>query len=413
MHRKKILVIDGEPGVRKLCAEILEKEGCHISFASNWIEGINKLEDGNFDLILLDSQVFLQTIRNNLAMTNLSGEKIIEAMLEIDRIIGPLTDLDLLLEKMISIVNNIFLPERIAIYLAEDGNFILRKHISKRYLKEEFPVSYGSEEVSSIFLSRNARITEDKGETITIPLFGKERNIGFITIKFSEGRKTKEEEIKFLEVFATQVGLGIENANLFELVKNSYLNSIRALVNALEAKDAYTKGHSEQVAYYSFLIGKRLGLTDGELKILRTASYLHDIGKLGIRDTILLKPGPLNKEEMELVRKHLEIAAKILEPLGLKSEEMNACLYHHERIDGMGYPKGLKNKEIPLFAKILSVADAYSAMISDRPYRKRLTKEEAITELKRCAGEQFDGDIVNVFVKLLKEENEGEEEKHG
>jgi response regulator RpfG family c-di-GMP phosphodiesterase len=470
MDRKKILVIDDDADIRNLCADILEKENYRVFFASNGREGVNNLERDNFDLVLLDIQMpfmngfdfmsaikkkdknlpvivitgfgtvdnavralksgasdfivkpfdvqnLLQTVKDNLDKSNPSGEisklRMVETILELNRVIVSLTGLDLLLEKVISIVNNIFQPEGVAIYLAEDGNFILRKHISDVHLGKKFPVSYNSKEVSDIFTSKSARTTRAEEEIVTVPLFGKEKNIGFITLKFPDGRrKIKESEIKFLEVFATQASMGIENANLFDAVKNSYLNSIRSLVNSLEARDAYTKGHSAQVAYYSFLIGKQLGLTGEELEILRNASYLHDLGKLGIKDEILLKPGPLSEKEMELIRKHPEITVKILEPLGLRKEEMDACFYHHERIDGRGYPKRLKGEEIPLFAKILSVADAYSAMISERPYRKSFVKQDAVAELKKWAGVQFDNNIVGVFVKLL-EENENEGEKDG
>lgn len=464
MDRKKILVIDDEQGIRDLCRDVLEAEGYQMSFASDGREGINKLENGKFDLILLDIQMplmdgfdvipaireknknvpvvvitgfgtvenavralksgasdfivkpfdlqeFLRTVKDNLETGNRSGEisklKMIETILELNRVIVSLTSLDLLLEKVIVIINNIFQPENVAIYLAEEGgNFILRKHFPRNSLKKKFSVSYGSGEIPDIFANRKAHITNKRAENVMIPLFGKEKNIGFINVEFKEGYKIEEEEIKFLEVFAIQVGIGIENAALFDVVKNSYLNSIRSLVNSLEAKDSYTKGHSEQVAYYAFLIGKQLGLSEKELEILRNSSYLHDLGKLGIRDAVLLKPGPLDKEEMDIIRRHPEMTVKILEPLGLRKEEIDTCFYHHERINGKGYPSGLKGDEIPLFAKILSVADAYSAMISERPYRKGLMKEDAISELKKWAGIQFDNDVVDVFVKMLEENGE-------
>ncbi len=469
MGKRKILVIDDDAGIRNLCREVLETEECRVSFASNGREGIGKLENGDFDLILLDIQMplmdgfevlsairsvdkdvpvvvmtgfgtvenavralksgasdfivkpfemqeFLRTVKENIDAGGRSGEmsklKMIETILELNRTIVSLTSLALLLDKVIAIVNNIFQPEDVAIYLAEEGVFILRKHLPGNTLKKRFPVSYGFEEISGIFADRRPQVTRTDGGIVRIPLFGKEKNLGFIDARFREGSAVTENEVKFLEIFAIQAAIGIENAMLFDVVKNSYLNSIRSLVNSLEAKDSYTKGHSEQVAYYSFLIGRQLGLPERDLEILRNASYLHDLGKLGIRDSVLLKPGPLDEKEMDIIKRHPEMTVKILEPLGLRKEEMDTCFYHHERINGKGYPTGLKGDEIPLSAKILSVADAYSAMISERPYRKGLMKEEAISELEKWAGIQFDNNVVDVFVKMLRE-NEATGEEYG
>ncbi len=465
-------MVDDEVGIRDLVSRILEREGYDVSLASDGREGIDKLGNDTFDLILLDIQMplingfdfisavrekdkdipvvvmtgfgtvenavkalksgasdfivkpfdiqnFLQTVKNNLEVGKPSGEisklKMVEAILELNRIIVSLTNLDSLIEKVVAIIHNIFQPESAAVYFKEDGNFILRKRFPRDGRGKKLPVSYEHGEMQDIFANRKSRITGTETETVIIPLFGKEKEIGFISIIFPENKKIKEEEIKFLEVFATQVGIGVENATLFEVVKNSYLNSIRSLVNSLETRDTYTKGHSEQVAYYSVVIGKQLGFSGRDIEILRNASYLHDLGKVGIRDVVLLKPGPLNEEEMSIIKQHPEMTVRILEPLGLREGEIDACLYHHERIDGKGYPKGLKGEDIPIFAKILAVADAYSAMTSERPYRKRMMKEEAVSELKRWAGIQFDSGIVNIFVKLLEEKGTKAEkgEEHG
>ncbi len=466
MDKKKILVIDDEAGIRDLCGELLEREGYSTFFASDGREGAGRLAGDKFDLIILDIQMplmdgfdtirairekdknvpvvvmtgfatvenavralksgasdfivkpfvlkdFLDTVKDNLEAGSRSVEisrlKMIETILELNKVIVSLTSLDLLLEKIAAIVNNIFQPESVAVYLADEfGNFILRKQIAKNRLRKKIPVCYGPEEMSGIFTGRKVHIEKAEGGKAVIPLSGKEKKLGFIKVEFAEGAGVKDEEMKFLEVFAIQAGIGIENANLLEVVKNSYLNSIRSLINSLEAKDACTKGHSEQVAYYACLIGRHLGLTEREMEIVRNASYLHDLGKLGIRDAVLLKPGSLDENEMAIVRKHPEITVKILEPLGLRKEEMDTCFYHHEKINGEGYPSGLKGDEIPFYAKILSVADAYSAMVSERPYRKGLAKKDAVSELQKWAGIQFDANIVDVFVKIL-EENGNEE----
>ncbi|MGB9677699.1 MAG: HD-GYP domain-containing protein, partial [Candidatus Ratteibacteria bacterium] len=140
--------------------------------------------------------------------------------------------------------------------------------------------------------------------------------------------------------------------------------------------------------------------------ILKNSSYLHDLGKLGIKDDILLKAGKLNKEEFEIIKQHPLITLKILEPLSLRKEEKEACLYHHERVNGRGYPFGLKDEKIPIYAKIIAVADAYSAMTSERPYRKKMSKKEALEELKRCAGVYFDKNIVELFIDIINQKEE-------
>jgi len=242
---------------------------------------------------------------------------------------------------------------------------------------------------------------------VSIRVKGKEREIGLIEMEVPE--KIKENEIKFLELFATQVGIGIENSFLLEDIRSSYLNTIKSLINSLEAKDEYTKGHSEQVAYYALLLGKRLELSEEKIETIKIASYLHDLGKLGIKDDILFKKGPLSPEERNVIKKHPLITVNILQPLEVDREKLEACLYHHERIDGKGYPNGLTGEKIPFYAKILSVADAYSAMISKRPYRDALSKEEAIKELMKNAGTQFDRELVNVFVDVLNKMEVGDE----
>ncbi|MBN1445835.1 MAG: response regulator [Candidatus Omnitrophica bacterium] len=468
MDKKKILVIDDDPNICELFKNALESEGYKTSLYPDGKEGLASFEKNGSSLILLDLQMpnmdgfemlskirerdkeipvivitgfgtvenavralksgatdflvkpliiqdLLFTVKRSLESGMLTKEiskfKMIEAILELNRVLVSLTSLDLLLDRVVSIMDNIFQPEKIAVYIAgaEEEGLFLRKNVSKSSFKKgKSPLSFRHDEVADIFRNRKARVEKTKNHGIKIPLCGKEKAIGFIDVEFPEGREIKEEEIKFLEVFAIQVGIGIENANLFDVVKESYLNSIRSLVNSLEAKDAYTKGHSEQVAYYSCLIGREMELPARDLEILRNASYLHDLGKLGIKDSVLLKPGPLDRDEIELIRQHPSMTIKILEPLGLRKEEIDTCFYHHERINGKGYPAGLKGEEIPFFAKILSVADAYSAMVSERPYRKGLTKKQAVKELEKWAGIQFDRDIVNVFLKILSENETGE-----
>lgn len=177
------------------------------------------------------------------------------------------------------------------------------------------------------------------------------------------------------------------------------LRIVQSLAAAMDARDPYTHGHSNRVTQNTLAVAKRMGFHEKELQSLEIACYLHDIGKIGIPDQILKKPSALTEEEWEKVREHPRIGARILEPLGFDQIVIHSVLYHHERYDGRGYPEGLKGEEIPLAARILSVADAFDAMISDRPYRKAMPEEEALVILQENAGIQFDPEVVTRFLQ--------------
>ncbi len=179
-----------------------------------------------------------------------------------------------------------------------------------------------------------------------------------------------------------------------------YYKIVKALMFALEARASYLKGHSERVTRYSMMLGKKLGLETKELKIITFIGKIHDIGKIALSDVILNKKGPLTPTERDQVNLHPLIGTRILANVGFLDEYLPIVRNHHERYDGLGYPDGLRNYHIPLLARIFSVADAYDAMTSDRPYRRKMTKEEAIEELVRNQGTQFDPIIVKAFLSL-------------
>ena len=169
----------------------------------------------------------------------------------------------------------------------------------------------------------------------------------------------------------------------------------------VEAKDTYTRGHSERVSRYSVLIGKHLGLSNEDLKILEIGGLFHDIGKIGITDSILQKEEKLTDEEYSEIKNHPSIGAKILSSASMFQDIIPIVLYHHEKYDGRGYPQGLKGEEIPYLARIAAVADSFDAMTSKRSYRDILDLEYVRNEFVRCAGTQFDPDIAKVFVDIM------------
>lgn len=193
----------------------------------------------------------------------------------------------------------------------------------------------------------------------------------------------------------------LEDAN--DQLKDAYYGTIEALRLAVDAKDSYTKNHSDRVSYYSVMIGKQLGLDENDLETLKQGALFHDVGKIGIPDAILQKPGKLTDEEYDDIKNHPSIGAKILAPAKIFADLIPMVLNHHERYDGRGYPIGLAGEDIPLMARIVCVADSFDAMTSDRSYRPRFKVIDALEEVERCKGAQFDPLVVDAFMIALRE----------
>lgn len=216
---------------------------------------------------------------------------------------------------------------------------------------------------------------------------------------FEEPGKTE----LFIDI-ANQASVAIDNAEMYKCLEDTFWDTIRSLAEAIDAKDSYTRGHSDRVALYAEALARELDLDEELMNAVRYAGYLHDTGKIGIPDAILLKAGRLTDQEFSLIMDHPILSHKIIEPVDFLQDVKPLVRHHHERIDGNGYPDGLKGNEIPLGAKIIGIADAYEAMTSDRPYRKALSQEAAIEELKRCSGTQFEPKLVETFIEVLDKE---------
>ncbi|MCS7230637.1 MAG: HD domain-containing phosphohydrolase [Elusimicrobiota bacterium] len=244
------------------------------------------------------------------------------------------------------------------------------------------------------------------GAIIIIPIIYKGELIGIITLdqKKVDGTIFDIEDIEILKTLSEQLAVAIQNSKIYKELNTAYLQITRALSLTLESKDEYLIGHSDNVTKYAVLIAKKLGLSERDIYILAQASVLHDLGKIGIHDYILSKPGKLTKEEWEEMKQHPIKGAKILEALPFLNEVAKVILYHHEHYDGSGYPEGLKGEQIPLLSRILTLADSVDAMLSERPYKeRRMTVEEMLKEIISQKGKHFDPLIVDKFVEIIEE----------
>ncbi len=242
------------------------------------------------------------------------------------------------------------------------------------------------------------------GGLIAIPLKIKSNIFGVLITIIRNGNKDfSEKDLYFLNFLTEQASFLIENLALYENIHENLFSTLYAFVETIEARDPYTKQHSARVSSYAMLIAETNGCMPREIEALNIAGYLHDIGKIGIPDNILLKPGRLTDDEFEIIKRHPMIGSNIVGHLGMWAGEQGIIRHHHERYDGNGYPQGLQGEEIPLLARIMSVADVYDAITTDRSYRAKMQEEKAIRIMKEGAGTQFDSEIVDVFLNLHKE----------
>jgi hypothetical protein len=216
-------------------------------------------------------------------------------------------------------------------------------------------------------------------------------------------------ELRLLNSMAEQIAVVITNSDLYRDLERFVINMVKSLVYAIEAKDDYTRGHSERVCRYSLLMAERLGMEEEQKKVLQWSSILHDSGKIGIPESILNKPLRLEDEEYQIVKNHPMKGHTILEPIEQLASSLPGMLHHHERYDGKGYPRGLKGKDIPLEARIIAVADTFDAITSDRAYRAAKPPPEALEELEKVAGSQLDPDMVEVFKEVFTQDLEFDE----
>jgi HD-GYP domain-containing protein (c-di-GMP phosphodiesterase class II) len=223
------------------------------------------------------------------------------------------------------------------------------------------------------------------------------------------GKQGKEADIssydtQLLDASASHLGSVLETARLYQAQASMFLGTISSLIRALDAKDHYTRGHSDRVAALARQLARAAGIDDKTADRYHIAGLLHDVGKIGVPEAVLCKPGRLTDEEFAFIMRHPEIGYKILDGVPGMEDLLPGVMYHHERYDGMGYPHGIAGEEIPIIARVLCLADTFDAMSSNRAYRSAMTREVVLAEINRCAGTQFDPILAPLFVKLDFEE---------
>jgi putative nucleotidyltransferase with HDIG domain len=280
------------------------------------------------------------------------------------------------------------LGEGIAGWVAQKGKPLIVNH------PEEDRRFYKGVDGRTEFKTRNL---------ICVPVKVKEKVIGVLeAINKQDGVDFDQEDLALFASLADQVAIALDNARLYQEQEEMFFQTAESLADAIEKRDPYTGGHTQRVTLYSMAIAQYLPLKPVEKKWLKIAAVLHDIGKIGIEDQILKKPGQLSPEEYDVIKHHTDLGAEIIDHIRQLKEIVPGVKYHHEQINGRGYPNGLTGEDIPLIAKIVSVSDTYDAMTTDRPYRHALTKKAALRELKRCSGTQFDRKVVEAFMKAYR-----------
>ncbi|MEW6109138.1 MAG: HD domain-containing phosphohydrolase [Nitrospirota bacterium] len=414
--------------INKLYKKNLSKER-ELSRIKLELEHKNRVEELNSQLELKIKELetanrAISSLSKEVKDKNIELEKAVERLKkinEIGRILTSIIETEELMRIIIRTTADLINADKVVLHLKNglrpSTTIQYRRGIGIENLSEvslEINPSYSTllNNGKTVLIHKSpAYITSDNTHSksqIGVPLKLKGQIIGAILLEEKiDGSNFSEDELEILTTLSNQAMVAIENAWLYESEKSNYFATIQSLVNALEANDRFTKGHSERVRLVSSDLGKHIGLDYKELEVLEHAAILHDIGKIGIDSIVLQKQGKLTPKEYGLIKTHPQIGDEILGPIETLDGVRKTIIQHHERYDGNGYPHGLKGDEISLKSRILSVVDTFDAMMSDRPYRKAIYLNKIYDELRSNAGTQFDPYVVESFIDMLDSKGDG------
>ena len=290
-------------------------------------------------------------------------------------------------------VHEVSIPDKLSSIVQEEVDAQIKSGTFGLVINDGKPACVATE----VFKNANNRSLS----IIIAPLYHKERTMGVVIVVFEEDQDfIRQQTLKLLYILSGFFSLTLQNAYLLNDLKRSYFDTIRGIANSVEARDPYTKGHSHRVGQIARAIAKELDWSDDEIELIDWGGMLHDVGKIGINDAILNKPGKLNEVEYKAIKLHPSIGAQIVKGISFLEPVVPYILEHHERYDGKGYPQGLAGEQISIKGRLLAVADAFDAMTTDRPYRKGMETESALKLIIKNVNSQFDPMIVKVFEKV-------------
>jgi len=421
-------VLIGFITIRSLLVKVIDISKQNSKALENLLspDTVNELSQGENEIVILSRSfsAVTQRLEENVRSLELAKQTLHTVMSRVGHGISNMENIDTFLDLILETLTNALNGNVGTLLLLNDkktelivnsvygAEYDMKKKIHLKLFDGSPLVKVLSDKhpqcVSGIFLQNegNPLIKEFFGETLLCaPLIYHERVSGIMTVSRPEGQKENfsQEDLELVFNLASQTAIAIENSKLNRDIEKTYFETISALALAVDAKDQYSRGHLDRVTNHALMIGKRLGLDDDDLNTLRDAAHLHDLGKIGIPDEILKKDRELDDEEWVIMRRHPEIGESIIKPVRSLQHLCDVIRHHHEKLDGSGYPDGLKGEEISPLVRILSVADVYDALTTERPYRPKKSRQEAITIL-RSMKDKLDQDIVDILLEGLGEE---------
>jgi len=361
--------------------------------------------------LLIEKQKYLDTLEDKKKIELLNRElqkKIQEltTMYHISNKFNSLNILDDVYDRMIHIINEVMDGRNCGYYIVDSENkeLMLYKELTNGnggFNNRRLAIS--DELIKESHSTKRYHFKDDR---VFLPLAIKGEYIGFVVVnsKGKNGRQKSnfsESDIFFLKLITEKASTQIENRMLYESLFEGVLHTLTSLITAINKRDLYTEDHCKRVTKTSLALGEMLKVDTYEKDVLSVVGPVHDVGKIGIPDAILLKPGKLTDGEYDIIKAHSVFGEEIMNRFEILSYEAKMIRHHHERYDGRGYPDGIAEIEIPRGARIIAVCDTYDAMVTNRPYRNALSKEEAVREIIRCKGSQFDPDIAECFAEMV------------